>query len=197
MTRKLTRNYSLSVVAGFFAILTLMIAADVLAQLTSADRLSGKATALFAQSETSAPAQAERPLTPWTDGAGPFPVRRSQAKRHGAGPLDSNPPLFLPMVTYGSGGGSPDSVVVADLNGDGKPDLAAANSGLSTVDVLLGNGDGTFQAAISYGSGGVNEWPEFGSVAAADVNGDGRIDLVVTNTCLSSDDCSSGTVGVL
>ena len=39
------------------------------------------------------------------------------------------------------------SVAVADFNGDGRPDLAAANNGANTVAVLLGNGDGTFQAA--------------------------------------------------
>ena len=35
-------------------------------------------------------------------------------------------------------------MAVADLNGDGKPDLVVANSGSNSVSVLLGNGDGTF-----------------------------------------------------
>ena len=38
-------------------------------------------------------------------------------------------------------------MAVGDLNGDGKPDLAVANDGSNSVSVLLGNGDGTFQAA--------------------------------------------------
>ena len=79
----------------------------------------------------------------------------------------------------------PTSVAVADVNGDGKPDLVVANVCASsaddcangTVGVLLGNGDGTFQTAVTYGSGGY----EANSVAVADVNGDGKPDLLVAN----------------
>src|ERR1035438_4726745 len=69
-------------------------------------------------------------------------------------------PIFAPAVTYGSGGVRAWSVAVADVNGDGKPDLLGANgcaiSGCanSSVGVLLGNGDGTFQTVVTYGSGG-------------------------------------------
>src|SRR5258708_448766 len=94
-------------------------------------------------------------------------------------------PLFLPAVTYGSGGSYPVSVAVADVNDDGKPDLLVANSQSSTVSVLLGNGDGTFQTAVSYSPGGSDPT----SLVAGDVNGDGKLDLVVTN--------ASNTVGVL
>src|SRR5438552_14192825 len=45
----------------------------------------------------------------------------------------------------------PSCVVVADFNGDGKSDLAVAIA--SGIAVLLGNGDGTLQAAISYRAG--------------------------------------------
>ena len=47
----------------------------------------------------------------------------------------------------------PYSVAVGDFNGDGKPDLAIANGGDSTVSVLLGNGDGTFQASRTFAVG--------------------------------------------
>jgi Bacterial Ig-like domain (group 3)/FG-GAP-like repeat/FG-GAP repeat len=111
---------------------------------------------------------------------------------------------FQTAASYGSGGTFPTSVAVADVNGDGKPDLLVANcdAGQSSscidlsvdgsVGVLLGNGDGTFQAAVAYDSGGSGAW----SVAVADVNGDGKPDLLVANQCGSS--CSTpGAVGVL
>ncbi|WP_162136355.1 FG-GAP-like repeat-containing protein, partial [Zavarzinella formosa] len=75
-------------------------------------------------------------------------------------------------------GQSPNSVVIGDVNGDGKPDLVAANAYDGTVSVLLGNGDGTFAPApgspVPVGSG-----PD--SVSVVDVNGDGKPDLVTAN----------------
>lgn len=105
---------------------------------------------------------------------------------------------FQTAVAYGSGGDAVWSVSVADVNSDGKPDLLVTNGCLSdgcgdTVSVLLGNGDGTFQTAVAYGSGGGTA----DSVAVADVNGDGKPDLLVANCGSSMGDCSDGTVGVL
>ena len=74
-------------------------------------------------------------------------------------------------------------MAVGDLNGDGKPDLAVANSNSDDVSVLLGNGDGTFQAPVSYAAG-VSPV----SVAVGDLNGDGKPDLAVANS--GSDDVS-------
>ncbi len=48
---------------------------------------------------------------------------------------------------------SPTGVVVADVNGDGKLDVVAANSNNNTISLLLGNGDGTLQTATSYAIG--------------------------------------------
>jgi hypothetical protein len=101
---------------------------------------------------------------------------------------------FQPAVTYDSGGGNAWSVAVADVNGDGKPDLLLVNLGSSTVGVLLGNGDGTFQPVVTYGSGGT--YPP--SITVADVNGDGKPDLVVANSCdLSCSPVNGGVIGVL
>ncbi|PYV23067.1 MAG: hypothetical protein DMG24_14955 [Acidobacteria bacterium] len=78
-------------------------------------------------------------------------------------------------TTLGTGT-QPSSVVVADLNGDGKLDLAVANFGDSTVSIFLGNGDGTFQPRVDYPT-----VPEPVSVAAADFNEDGHLDLAVVS----------------
>jgi hypothetical protein len=59
---------------------------------------------------------------------------------------------FIVRREFGAGGG-PVSVAVGDFNGDGKPDLAVANSVSNDVSVLLGNGDGSFQAARNFSAG--------------------------------------------
>ena len=81
-------------------------------------------------------------------------------------------------------GDFPESVSVADLNGDGRLDLAVANAGGSsvggvvsyTISVLLGRGDGTFQAAVNYPVA-----PAPMGIASGDFNGDGKLDLVVAS----------------
>jgi predicted dehydrogenase len=85
------------------------------------------------------------------------------------------PSLFGPGSTFATGKG-PVSVVVADVNGDGRPDLVTANFTSNTISVLLGNGNGTFQAAQNL-TAGTNPH----EVVVADVNGDGRLDIVATN----------------
>ncbi len=73
-------------------------------------------------------------------------------------------------------GTNPQGIVVADLNGDGKPDLISANAGGNTISIELGKGNGMFAAAVSYASG-----VRPVAVAAADLNGDGIVDVVVAN----------------
>ena len=82
-------------------------------------------------------------------------------------------------------GRSPQSLVVADFNGDGKADLAVANSLDNTLTLFLGNGDGTFAVASTPSTGNLPY-----SVAAGDFNGDGNVDLAVANN-------TDGTVTVL
>jgi len=79
-------------------------------------------------------------------------------------------------------GGAGSEVIVADVNGDGKLDIIVSNAGgttatdLGAVYLLLNNGDGTFKSATTLTAG---PYPQ--SIAAADFNGDGKVDLAVTN----------------
>ncbi len=68
------------------------------------------------------------------------------------------------------------SVALADLNGDGKLDLIAANSADNQVGVLLGKGDGTFNNQVKYE---VGVGPS--GVVVADFDGDGLPDVAVAN----------------
>ncbi len=64
---------------------------------------------------------------------------------------------FTPVGAYtidtGNGGNSPRFVVAADFNEDGKMDLAVTDYGNDEVVILLGNGDGSFQAPVNHGLG--------------------------------------------
>ena len=69
---------------------------------------------------------------------------------------------------------------VLDLNGtanDGKLSIVVANSGANTISVLLGNGNGTFNAAVSYAMGTTPV-----GVALGDFNKDGALDVVTANS---------------
>jgi hypothetical protein len=90
------------------------------------------------------------------------------------------PPIAVDHYTGGP------RLAIADLNNDGKGDLAVANfysisgpaGGIGdSMSTLLGNGDGTFQPPTSYAVGTAP-----GDILLADLNGDGRPDAAVTNT---------------
>ena len=82
-------------------------------------------------------------------------------------------------IPGGSRGAAP-LLAVGDFNNDGHADLAVASVGRSAgvVQILLGNGDGTFSRQRSVSAGSTN----LTSLTAADVNGDGNVDLVATGT---------------
>src|SRR5262245_11948477 len=80
-------------------------------------------------------------------------------------------------VLTGSNFGATNSVAVGDVNGDGLPDVALTSSTSHTVEVLLGNGDGSFQIDHLLISVGQNPT----SVAVGDFDGNGALDLVTAN----------------
>src|SRR5205807_1919481 len=75
-------------------------------------------------------------------------------------------------------GHGPQSATVGDFNGDGKQDLAVANS--NTVSILLGDGTGGFSAPTDFAGGGNSH--SVSSSVVGDFNGDGKQDLAVANT---------------
>jgi len=71
-------------------------------------------------------------------------------------------------------GSLPVDLVLGDWNGDGKLDLAVADSSGNAVVVRLGNGNGSFQPPVSLPTGTFSS----ASIVAVDLNGDGKLDLV-------------------
>ncbi len=109
--------------------------------------------------------------------------------------MQSNPLATSPTATVLPGialraslpaGSLPSGVVTGDFNGDGKLDWVVANAGDNSLDLYLGNGDGTAQLPVIVQLLGQSPV----AVAVADLNGDAKLDLVVAEP-------DSQTVGVL
>ena len=99
---------------------------------------------------------------------------------HGDGTFQAAANISLSSVSQ-----RPIGVAVGDFNNDGKADIAVGFESGSGISVLLGNGDGTFQAAQTFAAGN----DTYGLVTG-DFNGDGNLDIATTNY-------NGGTLNVL
>ena len=101
----------------------------------------------------------------------------------------SSTPTALPGISLRASlpaGSLPSGIATGDFNGDGKLDWVVANAGDNSLDLYLGNGDGTARPPVIIRLLGQSPV----AVAAADLNGDAKLDLVVAES-------DSQTVGVL
>jgi hypothetical protein len=86
--------------------------------------------------------------------------------------VDSCTYLQPPTYTFWTG-----SLTVADLNGDGRPDLLSLSCTAARLLTALGNGDGTFRSLAPYRAPGADSGQV--AIAVGDLNGDGIPDVVV------------------
>ena len=90
--------------------------------------------------------------------------------------------------------GGPYAIVAGDFTGNGQIDLAVADHSSSTVTILLGNGDGTFDAAASRSRWRMPNPPQFpDAIVAGNFTGNGHLDLAVADRRPTTSRCSWAT----
>lgn len=87
--------------------------------------------------------------------------------------------LFQPYITYALLHGA-DALAIGDVTGDGLPDVVAVQSTLDSVYVFSQNSSGTLNPPVRYPASIANNGALSGSVDVADMNHDGRLDVVVS-----------------
>lgn len=92
--------------------------------------------------------------------------------------VTGQPPIITNANTFPTLGSSAAGIVAGDFNNDGYPDLAIADAS-GTIQVFLGDGAGTFTTGVSFNPFVGGGSAEGVSLATADFNGDGNLDLVV------------------
>jgi hypothetical protein len=83
---------------------------------------------------------------------------------------------YLLGATFSAGGANPQGLVVADFNGDGKPDIAVSNEFANTINVFLNDGTGNFGNPITT----TTQTTTIGPLTVGDFNEDGKLDLAIS-----------------
>ncbi len=127
------------------------------------------------------------------DGDGKIDIAVSEATTNTLGILRNTSTAagtisFAAQVTFATGT-TPQGLAVADFNKDGKPDLAVANGGTNTVSVFINTATAGTITSSSLASGvtfttGTSSAPT--DIQAADIDGDGKPDLIVSNNSLGN-----------
>jgi len=163
--------------------------------------LLGKGNGTFiAQTAEDAANSTGTPAPTYATGASPFYVAIADLNH------DGNPDLVVAnfkddtvSILLGKGDGTfrdqsvidvglgPDFVSIVDINNDGKPDLLVANSTEDTLEVLLGKGDGSFAFKGLTRTGPPTSQSTLQTMAVADFNKDGNLDVVISNSDTSSE----------
>lgn len=90
---------------------------------------------------------------------------------------------FMPRTSYQTESNLPYSVQIGDLNGNGKPDVGVANSQMNNIGVFNNksvSGSLAIDSLKTYSTGGYGSAPR--SIAIADIDGDGKPDIVSSNS---------------
>jgi hypothetical protein len=105
--------------------------------------------------------------------------------------------IFRPRVQFPAGGPAQD-LTSGDFNGDGRTDLAVSiNDPTVSLALLTGNGDGTFNAPVTFQINTARV--DSPAIVATDLDNDGRLDLVLAHaiSCFTSPCSAARTITVL
>ncbi len=94
---------------------------------------------------------------------------------------------FLAQATYATGSAGITDIRTSDLDGDGNLDVVISSNGGDSIQRLMGNGDGTFEAVVSE-AGGTN----YEGIAIGDLDGNGLGDIVASDLTNSEVDVLLG-----